>query len=284
MKLTVKDIYYNRKEKNILNGIRFQVDTGQVTAVLGHNGAGKSSLFEIVTDVIKPTSGTVLFNDNQSFAKIKHQVGVLWDNIALFPLLKVKEIIRYISSIYGIRQLPVERYSFLELEAIENSMMCKLSKGEQKRVELFIATLHSPDLLILDEPTAALDPIVRGNIWDKVILNEGRTVLFSTHLWDEAFQYADTIIFLHHGRQLNHPASGKELIESSRFKRKIVLNKSICIEVPPVFSYETESNKNFLFREEDADTMQKIKAQTMSYSVMPVTMEDIYHYLIQKQQ
>jgi ABC-type multidrug transport system ATPase subunit len=228
MNLSVEKVNYKVSEKKILDDISFVMDDGDSVALLGHNGAGKTSLFEALTDVVKPDSGNILFSEKMPFVKCKTRIGVLWDNITLFPWLRVKEVIRYVLSMHGIGHYPIDSYNYLGIKPIENSFMHKLSKGENRKIELFLATIHEPDFLILDEPTSSIDPIIRDYIWHNIILKKNRTVLFSTHQWDEAEKYANKILFIHEGKLLNNPMSGVSLIEKSKFKIKISVHKNIA--------------------------------------------------------
>jgi ABC-2 type transport system ATP-binding protein len=282
MNLSVKQISYSISGKDLLKDISFQLNKGEVLAMLGHNGAGKTTLFEILTDIIRPDSGKIFYNQNRPFSALKGRIGVLWDNISLFPLLKVKEVINYVSAMYKLDKVPLDSFNFLDLKPIENSLMQKLSKGEKRKVEIFVSTVHNPDLLILDEPTYSLDPIIKNVVWENIILQKDRTVLFSTHQWEEACKYATKIIFLYKGKILNEPVTSEEVINSSGFSKKIITHNTIELKGINAFFYEKNSNFCFLIEKEDDSELEKIKQQTMNYSISPIDLEDIYHYLINK--
>jgi ABC-2 type transport system ATP-binding protein len=280
MKLSIEHLNYKVSEKKILDDISFTIDDGDILALLGHNGAGKTSLFEVITNIIKPDSGSILFSNKQIFTECKTRAGVLWDNITLFPWLKVKEVIRYVLSMHRIKTYSIESYNHLGINTIENSFMHKLSKGEKRKVELFLAIVHEPDFLILDEPTSSLDPIIRDYVWDNIILKKHRTILFSTHQWNEAEKYANKILFIHNGKLLNSPESSSSLIENSKLKNKVSVHKNIKINNIEAFSYQSESNVNFLIAENDDASLNKIKSQTMNYSILPIDLTDVYQHLI----
>ena len=282
MNLSVEYINYSISKKEILKDISFQLNKGDVLAVLGHNGAGKTSLFEILTDIVRPDSGKIFYDKDKSFSALKGKIGVLWDNISLFSLLKVKEVIRYVSSMYRIKDVSIDAFNYLELKSIENSLMSKLSKGEKRKVEIFLSTIHDPDMLILDEPTSSLDPLIRDVVWENIILQKDRTILFSTHQWEEAFKFASKIIFLYRGKILNQPATGEEIINASKFSRKIIVHNTVPVQEINIFSYEKNSGIHYLIEKENEIVMDKIKAQTLNYSILPIDLEDIYHYLIHK--
>jgi ABC-2 type transport system ATP-binding protein len=283
MNLSVEHINYTISGKKILHDISFKINDGDILAILGHNGAGKTSLFEILTGIIRPNTGNVFYNE-RSFSSIKGKTGVLWDDISIFPWLKVKEVIHYVSTIHKIKSYSMSYYNYLDLKRIENTFMHKLSKGERKKVELFLSVIHNPELLILDEPTSSLDPLTRNLVWENIILQKNKTILFSTHQWEEAFRYASKIVFLHEGKIINEPCSGEELIHSTQFVQKIAIHNSIRVENMNVFSYETKSNIYYLIESDDDSSLDKIKRQTMNYSILPIDLEDIYYYLTRNTQ
>lgn len=280
MKLEIDHINLELSGKQILQDVSFELNDGDIIALLGDNGAGKTTLFEIITNVISPSSGDVIFDNAKSFNSIKKDIGILWDNIILFPWLKVREVINYVMSIYKIKEVPAIIYETLDLKRIENNFMHTLSKGEKKRVAVFLSTLHNPKFLLLDEPTSELDPLVRRHIWENIFCLNNRTILFSTHTWEEAVHYATKIVFINKGKIINKPCSCKELINSTQFAKKIIVHASVKIKGITSFSYETKSNTVFLLKSDDIDSLNLIKQQTMNYSVLPVDLEDVYYYLI----
>lgn len=280
-KITLDHLSYARRGKEILRGISFTVQKGERLALLGPNGAGKTTLFCLLTDVIKPDKGSVYFGDHQTFAQVKHLTGVLWDNLTLFPYLKVKEVIRLVSAMYGLTTGSDTLYACLELDKLKNSLMQSLSRGERKRVLIYLAMLPSPELLILDEPTAELDPFMREKIWNTVFLNHNRTLVFSTHQWEEAALYATRIAFLHDGKLVCPPCTREELFTKAALTKKIVVDHTISIPVKEnVCHYEEGEYRIFLFTEATAGFIDTIRQTTSAYSELPVGLKDVYQYLI----
>ncbi|RCW26109.1 ATP-binding cassette domain-containing protein [Marinilabilia salmonicolor] len=281
MKLKVDQINYKLPLKDILHDISFSIEDGEIIALLGDNGAGKTTLFEIITDIKKQNSGRIIFDNGKSFSKIKKEAGILLDNLTLFPWLKVKEVIDYVSNIYKIKEIPNLIYDSIGLKEIENSLMNSLSKGEKKRVAILLCTLHSPTFLLLDEPTAELDPLRRKLIWENIFLDREKTILFSTHIWEEALQYASKIIFISKGKLVNQPCSSVELLNSIQIEKKIVIHDNIQIKGMNSFSYNNKSNTTYLLKKEDNISLDQINKQTSNFSILPVTLEDVYYYLTQ---
>lgn len=101
-KITLGYLSYSRRGKKIIQDISFTLEKGERLALLGPNGAGKTTLFCLLAEVIRPDGGTVYFDNHQTCAPIKNEVGAVWDKLTLFPFLKVKEVIRFVSAMYGL--------------------------------------------------------------------------------------------------------------------------------------------------------------------------------------
>ncbi len=144
--------------------------------------------------------------------------------------------------------------------------------------------LHNPSLLILDEPTADLDPMIREVIWRNIFKSKDRGVLFTTHLWEEASKYATKIYFIYEGKIISKALSSKELVNESVYQQKIIISK----ELISADHFDNEKNvlvisdDKFLkiyLKKEDTTTLQRVQEQTFNFSLMPVELEDIYQIL-----
>ena len=166
--LQANNISFSIQGTSILRNVSLEVNPGEIVALLGQNGSGKTTFIELLCNMMKCSSGNFAFFGKGNFDQNKQNIGVLWDNLVIFPMLKVKEIIGFTRRIYNISELPRDIYDFLELDKIKNRFFYQLSKGERKRVAIFLSVLHNPSLLILDEPTADLDPMIREVIWRNI--------------------------------------------------------------------------------------------------------------------
>lgn len=226
MVLNVKDVSFTVKHKQILKGINFDVCEKECFALLGPNGAGKSTLVDIITGTIKPDHGEVSIFDSKSFQTVKEQVGVLYEYVPLFYYYKVKEIVAYVCSVYNVEKSGLfDMIHALGIDRIENKMIQVLSKGERKKVGILLTILHDPKLIIVDEPTSDLDPFMRETVW-YYFLKNNRTILFTTHLWEEVEKIAGKVAFIHNGEILAIDTVERFLSETYiRSKRKIVIQK-----------------------------------------------------------
>lgn len=283
--LQANNITFSIQGTSLLHDVSLSVSSGEIVALLGQNGSGKTTFIELLCNMMKYSSGNFVFFKNGSFEQNKQNIGILWDNPVIFPMLKIKEIIGFTQKIYGITKLPQDIYNFLELDKIKNRFFYQLSKGEKKRIAIFLSVLHNPSLLVLDEPTADLDPMIREIIWRNIFKSKDRGVLFTTHLWEEASKYATKIYFIYKGKIISKALNPKELVNGSAYQQKIIIAKEL------ISTNYFENDKNVLvipddkflkvyLKKEDTTTLQKVQSQTLNFSLMPVELEDIYQILV----
>ena len=198
--------------RRALHEVDLDIHFGETMALLGPNGSGKSTLLRVLTTALVPTSGEVQVGSaflGQEPSAVRRQLGVVFQNPALDGKLTVGENVRMAGLLYGMGRRAVRQRSQQLLEAVglwerRNERVEKLSGGMQRRVELAKALLPKPAILVLDEPTAGLDPVARQDFWHQVEelkADEQLTVVVSTHLLDEA-ERADRVAILHQGQLL----------------------------------------------------------------------------------
>ena len=210
--------------KRALDGVTFDVRRGEIFALLGPNGGGKTTLFKILSTAFNPTQGTasIFGYDIQKQAdEVRRRIGVVFQNPSLDKKLTVLENLRYHGQLYGMRggELNSRVAEMMERLAVADrarDLVETLSGGLARRVELAKGLLHRPELLILDEPSVGLDPGARHDLWlylQKLRDKEGVTILVTTHLIDEGDR-SDRVLVLNQGRivALDTPARLKEQI------------------------------------------------------------------------
>ena len=186
-----------------VRGIDFSVAAGETVALLGPNGAGKSTTIDMVLGLAKPDAGTVsVFGHTPRDAVDAGLIGAMLQTGELIRDLSVREIVAMMASLYPDPMDVDETLDLTGLSATAGQRTQKLSGGQTQRVRLAIAWVSNPDLLVLDEPTVALDVEGRREFWAamRVFAARGRTVLFATHYLEEADAYADRAILMAHGR------------------------------------------------------------------------------------
>ena len=198
-----------------VDDVSFTVGSGEFFGILGPNGAGKTTILEMVEGLRRPDGGEVRLLGEPSWPRnprLLPRIGVQLQASAFFERLTAREQIRTFAALYDVS--PARADAWLEqvgLTEKAGTRTEKLSGGQLQRLAIACALVHDPDVLFLDEPTAAIDPQARRNLWDLLrSLNEaGRTVVLTTHYMDEAEALCDRVAIMDHGRilQLDSPAA-----------------------------------------------------------------------------
>lgn len=189
-----------------LDGISFEVATGEFFGFLGPNGAGKTTALEIIEGIRKPTSGEVRvlgINPKTDLDRVKRLIGVQLQAAAYFSLLTITEILELFGSFYPRRRTPTELLQTVGLEDKARSYVRQLSGGQQRRFSVAAALVNDPEVLFLDEPTTGLDPQMRHSLWDllrRLNREEGKTIVLTTHYMEEAELLADRVAIIDHGK------------------------------------------------------------------------------------
>jgi ABC-2 type transport system ATP-binding protein len=200
-----------------INGVSFQVETGETFGMLGPNGAGKTTTVEIIEGLRSADAGriTVLGLDPARVpARVKERIGVQLQAPSLLPLVNVQELLDLFGSFYK-NHLPVEDViRMLALEESRRVLVKNLSGGQQQRLSVALALVNDPDIAFLDEPTTGLDPQARRNLWDVIrdMSRRGKTIFLTTHYMEEAEELCDRVAIVDHG-QIIAQGSPRALIQ-----------------------------------------------------------------------
>jgi len=194
-------------ERRALAGIDFDVAAGSAHGFLGPNGSGKSTLFKILSTLVPPQEGSAMLlgiDVAGDPAAVRARIGVVFQSPAVDRKLTVRENLRYGGQLQGCFGVELDRRIDELLEHAQlgdrgRDRVEELSGGLRRRVEISKALLHRPELLLLDEASTGLDPSARGDMWKLIEQQQGLTVLFTTHLMDEA-THADRLTLLDEGR------------------------------------------------------------------------------------
>ncbi len=208
--LQVDSVRFRYGEREALRGVSFEVAPGEIFALLGPNGGGKTTLFRIVTTLADAAEGNVrVFGEDAATApaRVRRNIGVVFQSPALDPQLTVQENLAHQGHLYGLRGSDLVSRIDRALTGVglgdrRKDYVRSLSGGMQRRAEIAKALLHTPRLLVLDEPTTGLDPGARRDVWQQLrVLRErdGTTVVLTTHLMDEAAR-CDRVAIIHEGR------------------------------------------------------------------------------------
>jgi ABC-2 type transport system ATP-binding protein len=179
------------------------IEQGEVVALLGPNGAGKSTTIDLLLGLARPTSGSAeLFGEDPRRSVVTGRVGVMLQGGALLPTTTVRESVALIHALHKHPLSVDEAMERAGVSDIARQRIASLSGGQMQRARFAVAVVSNPDLLVLDEPTAAMDVAARHSFWQSMreFTGQGKTVVFATHYLDEADTFADRIVIMNSGR------------------------------------------------------------------------------------
>lgn len=205
--VSVKNFHLSIGGKQIVENLSFEVQPGEIFALLGANGSGKTSTIRSLLGIYRPTSGELHVNGQTYTPELAHLVGYLPEERGLYTRSKVLDTMIYFGELKGMTRDDAKIFSLAYLERVgladkATSTIKKLSGGQQQKVQLGVAIMNNPRLLILDEPTKGLDPVNRKLLLDIVdeLQRQGVAVIYITHLMEEVERLADRLIILKDGK------------------------------------------------------------------------------------
>ncbi len=193
-------------DKTAIDNVSLSIPRGGVYGLIGGNGAGKTTLIKHILGMLRAQTGTVeVFGLNPVIDPVNtlSRIGYLSEDRDLPNAMRVEELIRYTEAFYPNWDEAYANELCESFELDRRARIKTLSRGQRARAGLLVALAHRPELLVLDEPSSGLDPLVRRDVLGAIIrtiANEGRTVLFSSHLLDEVERVADRVAIIHRGR------------------------------------------------------------------------------------
>ena len=225
--------------KLALDGVSFDVPQGQIFGLLGPNGAGKSTLINILAGLVMKTSGSAEiwgFDIDRDMRNAKRSIGIVPQEIVFDPFFTPIEVLDMQAGFYGVPKAArrsMELLREVHLADKANAYARTLSGGMKRRLLVAKAMVHSPPVLVLDEPTAGVDVELRRQLWELVseLNHSGVTVVLTTHYLEEAEQLCDRIAIINHGKLIaNKPT--REMVDMAR-EKIVVLSLDRDIATPP---------------------------------------------------
>ena len=211
--IEVRDLAIAYGDVKAVDGVSFEIAEGEFFGILGPNGAGKTTTLELVEGLRRPDRGEVRVLGESPWPRnprLLPRIGVQLQTSAYFERLTAREQIHTFAALYGVPGRRAD--AWLERVGLDDKAGARtedLSGGQAQRLAIACALVHEPDLVFLDEPTAALDPQARRNLWDLLsgLNDSGRTVVLTTHYMDEAEALCDRVAIMDHGKilQLDTP-------------------------------------------------------------------------------
>lgn len=211
MQVSVEHIQKSFGKSVVLNNVSLEAHAGAILGLLGPSGAGKTTLIRLINGSLRPDQGEIRI-DGQHFPNraAQRQIGYMPQNDAVYQDLTGLENLYFFGNLYGLkssslRQKAMEVLEFVGLQQDAGKLVANYSGGMKKRLSLAVALLHDPAVLLLDEPTVGIDPVLRLAIWqhfDK-LRQQGKTLIVSTHVMDEAVRCQNAAL-LYDGELIEH--------------------------------------------------------------------------------
>ena len=197
-----RDLRVVRGAREVLHGLSFAIPSGEVTGLLGPSGCGKTTLMRVLVGVQAKVTGSVsVFGEPAGAASLRSRIGYVTQAASVYDDLTVSENLAFFARVLGVGRKEVARcLTVVDLSDHADDVVRNLSGGQRSRVSLAVALLGSPDLLVLDEPTVGLDPVLREDLWHTFhqLADAGAAVLVSSHVMDEA-ERCDRLLLMRDG-------------------------------------------------------------------------------------
>jgi len=220
----IKNLTKKFNQLAAIDNISLEIDKGEIIGLIGPDGAGKTTFLRLLAGLLKPSSGSIIFEGidvAKNPQKIKEFIGYMPQHFSLYGDLNVSENLKFFADLYGVpsdkfKERKKELLRFSSLSPFEDRLARNLSGGMQKKLVLACNLFHTPEILLLDEPTTGVDPVSRKELWDLLFqLNgQGTTLLITTPYMDEA-QRCHKVSFIYEGRMLSYK-SPQSLIEERK--------------------------------------------------------------------
>jgi ABC-2 type transport system ATP-binding protein len=259
--LQLKNINKNFVSQKALDDVNISIEQGSIFGLLGPNGAGKTTLLRIITGIFFPDSGDVLL-DGRKFDGIKDVslIGYMPEERGLYKKMKIGEQALYLARLKGLsygEAMEKVKYWFLKLgmESWWNKKVEDLSKGMSQKLQFVTTVVHSPKLIILDEPFSGLDPVNANLIKDEIfdLAKKGSTIIFSTHRMEQVEEICDQIVLMNKGKTIldGTVASVKQQFKENIFNIKFegdninTLSNAFSIESSDEEGYKVKINGGY---------------------------------------
>jgi len=285
-------------EVHAVDKLNVQVPAGSIYGFLGPNGAGKTTTIRMIMNIIQPDSGQIKIFDDGSITQAKARIGYMPEERGLYRKMKVGKVLAYFGAIKG---LSASELNFrvpqwlqrLDLAGWTNKKVEELSRGMHQKLQFAVTAINEPDLLILDEPFSGLDPVNQDLLTDIIcrMRDEGKTVLFSTHVMHEAERLCDFILLINKGKAI---LDGRLDDIRSRYKSGAVSvelegDTSFIRALPMVKTAETQGRRVEISLSEKADTQDLLKAlvgrvKVKAFEVKMPSLHEIFVRLVHASQ
>lgn len=285
--LVLHDLTKSYGSFTAIDQISLEVKTGEIFGFLGPNGAGKTTAIRTIMNFLRPTSGTatVLGLDSaKNSREVKSLVGYLAGDYELYDNLTGSQYLEFIANLRSVENVQEQIHVLAEkLEANLHKKLGVLSRGNMQKIALIAALLHDPELLILDEPTTGLDPLMQNRFYE--IMRErakrGKTVFMSSHILSEVQNICDRVAFMKDGKIINI-VDVDSLKKSAKKEVHLVINNGTKLMKIPNFKdlevlVHTKTQLRFITSEAGKDLLSWLSMQPVTdVSIQNVSLEEVF--------
>ena len=282
--MRVTNLIKQFKQKAVLRGLNLEVSRGSVLGLLGKNGAGKTTLIECALGLLRPDSGETWLLGEPAWtlsAAAKARLGYVPQEISLYPWMKTGQLLEYTASFYPRWNDALVKQFLRDWELDGDAKIGKMSVGTRQKLAIILALAHEPELVVLDEPAASLDPAARREFLKTVlaVTAEGnRTVLFSTHITSDLERVADHVAILSMGKIVFHGELDalKDSVKRLHIAAQSPLEKTFT--VPGAVHVRVDGTEALVsVRDASPQVLETIRQQySASVKVEDLNLEDIF--------
>jgi len=252
-----------------VNNLSVRVPKGSIYGFLGPNGAGKTTTLRMIMNIIRPDSGGIEIFGNSSVERAKSRIGYMPEERGLYRKMTVTKVLAYFGALKGLAGNELSRQVSLWLQRVDLTNWARkkveeLSRGMHQKLQFAVTVINEPELLILDEPFAGLDPI-NTDLLKAIMLEmrgEGKTVLFSTHVMHEAEKLCDSILLINKGQAVLDDSLAN--IQSQRASHVVCVelegNTGFIERLPMVTAVKSDGNRFEITLKDIADTQELLKS------------------------
>lgn len=294
--LLVENLVKIFQSTTAVNDISFTVSPGKIFGLLGPNGAGKTTTIRTVLNIIKPTSGKVLFDNKPLTEDFLNQIGYLPEERGLYKKSKVIDVILYFAELKNMQRKTALNQADnwlkkLNIYHYRDKKIDELSKGNQQKIQFIMSVIHNPKLLILDEPFAGFDPINQQEIRELIFsfVNEGKIIILSTHQMETAEKLCTEIFLINKGKEVTSGKLSdiKKEFGGNHIEIKFNGDISFISNLPSIISVDKFNHYAEIQLKEDVQPNQFLKQisdkiELTHFSVIEPTLNRIFIDLIKR--
>lgn len=276
--------------KKVVDNVSFSVENGKILGVLGKNGAGKSTTFRMILNILEPDEGEVFYNGEKIDSKVSDKIGYLPEVGSLIDSYTVYEQCMYYGKMKSMSEEQIKKNMFDLLERFSiveyaNMKIKELSKGNKQKIQFIISILHDPDLIILDEPFSGLDP-VSVEYFKNAILElkeKGKTIIFSSHIMSQVEMLCEDVLIIDKGKViLNCNLNDiKQEYSSKTLDITGKISTSVLNQIAIFGKVEEKGNNRYIVRLANKERINDVfrllySSEITKFSVLNVSLNDIF--------